>query len=349
MRFSSGQLKTINSLKKINDNIYTIHYQNNYGRKEIVGKSLGNAATFYRAIQKYFGTNQPLINPFSPKGGCIGVTAFKDNGEVLFARNFDYKKTNGLIVWIDNQEGYKSINMADFNLMGYGRKHFKIENSNKARLLAAPYVCMDGMNEKGLAVSIIEVKYNPSKQERGKTRILPTSFLRVALDTCSNVEEVIKLTDQYDMCGTLGNDYHYHVSDINGNSVILEYIDNKLQIIRNNESSYYPNRYMWVPSFFVSKDGNNVNITTYAKERNDIVSEDMTKKDGIYSEKELHSLLERCKTNHHHEWMPHMVVTVWSIIYNLNNLSAIVCGNNNFDEKYKIELLKPLQIEKVVE
>jgi len=147
MRYTEDQLKTISSLKRIDENIYSLYYQNDYGLDEIVNSDPRNFLGVYRNIQKYFKASQPLINLFRPNGGCVGITAFKKNNEVLFARNFDYKETNCLIVWLDNKKGYKSLCMCDFTFLAYGKKHFKIEISNKARLLAAPYTCMDGINE----------------------------------------------------------------------------------------------------------------------------------------------------------------------------------------------------------
>lgn len=347
MKYTNDQLKTINSLKKINDNIYTLHYQNDYGREEIINSSAAGMLNFYINIQKYFKANQLLVNPLRPKGGCVGITAFKENNEVIFARNFDYKETNCLIVWVDNKKGYKSLCMADFTFMGYGKKHFKIENSNKARLLAAPYTCMDGINEKGLGISIIEVKFDPTKQQTGKTKLQPTAFLRLALDTCATIDEVTQLFNKHDMQGILGNDYHYHVTDKNGNAAVYEFINNKLHIIKNNEKQYYPYRYMYVPSFFISKEGNNKNKTIYAQERYEIMQKDMIEKNGIYNENEVMELLEKCKTKHRHRWMPHTVISIWSIVYNLNNGDALVCSNNNFNDMYKINLHTPQKVEKI--
>jgi len=348
MKYTKEQLDTINSLRKVNDNMYSLHYQNNYGINEIIAGNSKNFLEVYLNIQKYFKTSKPLINPFVSNGGCIGITAFNEKDEALFCRNFDYRDTNCMVVWVDSKEGYKSLCMADFNFMAYDRKICNIEKSNKARLLAAPLVCMDGINEKGLAMSIIEVKFDPTKQRSGRKRLFPTLLLRLALDTCSTVDEVERLFSNYDMQGTLGNDYHYHVTDSRGNAAIYEFINNKLVVIKNNEKEYFPNRYMYVPSFFVHKDGNNKYVTPYAIKRNETAKEDITNKNGLYSETELLKLLEKCKTNHPHEWMPHMVKTVWSIVYNTNNLSALVCANSNFNDVYRLNLHSPQNMEKLV-
>ena len=53
MKYTNDQLKTINSLKKINDNIYTLHYQNDYGREEIINSSAAGMLNFYINIQDY--------------------------------------------------------------------------------------------------------------------------------------------------------------------------------------------------------------------------------------------------------------------------------------------------------
>ena len=347
MRYTEDQIKTINSLKKVDDNIYTLYYQNDYGRDELIKSNPRNMLEMIISVQKFFKASQLLVNPFRKNGGCVGITAFNNKDDVIFARNFDYKETNCLILWVDNKKGYKSLCMSDINFMAYGKKYQQIEKANKARLLAAPYTCMDGINEKGLAISIIEVKFYPVHQQTGKTNMFPNLMLRLALDTCESVEEVEKLFENYDMHGVLGNDYHYHVTDRNGNASLIEFIDNKMNIIRNNDEEYYPERFMYVPSFFVAKEGNNINKTVYASERYEIMKEDMIKKDGIYNEEEVMNLLERCKTRHPHRWMPHTVLSIWSVVYNLNSLSTLICSNNNFNDMYKFNLNKPQIIEKV--
>ena len=72
--------------------------------------------------------------------------------------------------------------MADFTFMGYGKKHFKIENSNKARLLAAPYTCMDGINEKGLVVAdLMAGDKENTQQDTEKPDLTTTTAIRLLL------------------------------------------------------------------------------------------------------------------------------------------------------------------------
>ena len=59
---------------------------------------------------------------------------------------------------------------------------YKNEGNNESNhyfLLAAPYVPMDGVNEKGLAVGILRIKESPANQKRGKTGITSTTMMQL--------------------------------------------------------------------------------------------------------------------------------------------------------------------------
>ena len=93
-------------------------------------------------------------------------------------------------------------------------------------------MAMDGINEKGFSIAVLQVRATPTKQNTGKKPAITTVLIRAALDKCATVEEGIKLFATYDMQDLLGVNYHYQLSDAQGNSAIIEYIDNKMVVIR---------------------------------------------------------------------------------------------------------------------
>jgi len=84
-----------------------------------------------------------------------------------------------------------------------------------------PYQCMDGMNEKGLAVSILMVDI---KEGDEPTRMVagPSILLRRLLDDCANVDEAIAYVNNCDLAPSDWQSCHLFVTDAAGKSVVIE-------------------------------------------------------------------------------------------------------------------------------
>ena len=59
-----------------------------------------------------------------------------------------------------------------------------------------PYLLMDGMNEKGLAMSVLKLRGDPTLQDTGKNKISTTVALRLVLDRAATVDEALALLDR---------------------------------------------------------------------------------------------------------------------------------------------------------
>lgn len=75
----------------------------------------------------------------------------------------------------------------------------KLPDTFKQKLitLAAPYAPLDGINEKGFAVTVLKIADEPTSQDTGKTNITTTA-IRLMLDKADTVDEAIDLLQQYD-------------------------------------------------------------------------------------------------------------------------------------------------------
>lgn len=86
--------------------------------------------------------------------GCSTLAVKSPEGESLFGRNFDWENCEALILQSYPTDSYASISTVnmDFIRSGYGGNLAGLpENIRTALALYAP---LDGMNEKGLAVSV---------------------------------------------------------------------------------------------------------------------------------------------------------------------------------------------------
>ena len=97
--------------------------------------------------------------------------------------------------------------------------------------LAAVYVPLDGINEKGLAIADLMVGDDEqTNQKTEKVDLTTTTAIRLLLDQAATVDEAVELLGQYDMNSDIGRGHHLAISDAAGKSVVVEYIDNVMYV-----------------------------------------------------------------------------------------------------------------------
>ena len=199
--------------------------------------------------------------------GCSSFTATTPSGDVLFARNYDFDKTN-VCVTLTNPGGgrYKSFSSVDLNYVGMDTDKDVSGLMNKITCLAAPYAPLDGMNEKGVSCGIYmsyqgdvrdenNVSSSPTvstdQQNPDKKNITSTTMLRLVLDYADSTEKAVELIQDYNLHDSAQTSFHYMIADASGTSAILEWVpengtnatDNDgtkrvLNVIYNNDARY---------------------------------------------------------------------------------------------------------------
>lgn len=313
--------------KKINEYIYTLKYENDYGLDEFLEHGAKNVGELIKYVQNYFKLQKGEVNIGGSGFACTTFNAETPEGQHIMARNFDYKDAPCIIVHTSPKNGYKSVAVTDTNVLLYGEKHQNLSKvKNRNRLLAAPYTCMDGVNEKGLAIAVLEIKAKATKQETGKTPITTTAMIRAVLDKCATVEEAIELFNKYDMHDSLFCNYHYQITDITGKSVIIEYVDNKMKLV------WPKDKFQYCMNFFHSEGGDNSKGFGYTRQ---IWVEDAFKEcDGIMTEDDAMNLLDKCQLVYKHK-RGYMITSLWSAVYNNNEKSMLLCARMEFDKRFK--------------
>ena len=177
--------------------------------------------------------------------GCSVFFTHNTEGEPITCRNYDYphrvskedRTLTGLnIVLHCKPEGkYESIALADAVWCGQNDPLFQrggpdLEGFDPDMLDILPYECMDGVNEKGLYVSIQRVDIKEGDQ--------PATFasgssmlLRHMLDDCANVDEAVRKTRTGILVPEDWQDCHIMVSDADGRSVVIESRNSVVSVI----------------------------------------------------------------------------------------------------------------------
>lgn len=156
--------------------------------------------------------------------GCSTILGESKSGEWIFGRNFDWYKCNALVIVSKPENAYSSISIVNTDFI-------KMAGSfpDEYLTIAGLYSPLDGMNEKGLGVSVNMIEDSVSiEQNTEKPDITTTTAVRLLLNKAANVDEAIELLEQYDMHSSMGMMIHFALADSTGRSVAAEYINNEL-------------------------------------------------------------------------------------------------------------------------
>lgn len=331
--------ETLRSLKQIDSNIWTMVYKSSYGLDSLLKKGSKGIMGAVRHLQNEVKTNG-LVPDLKKDGfACSTFNAQSPDGSYLLGRNFDYKAAPCLVCWTAPENGYKSLSVVDTTFFLHGTKYLPlVKSKKKLRAMGAPYTSMDGINEKGFSIAVLEIKSKATKQNTGKTPIITTVAIRAALDKCATVDEAIELFASYDMQDLLGINYHYQLADASGISAIIEYVDNKMVVIRQSEDK----KNLILTNYFLTEGGDNHDGRGY--DRYEKIETTLNSKDGIITEDDAMNLLSECVLHYRHKTLKHMVITLWSSVYNCSERSMLMCAGMDYEKKYKFYVDKPGEV-----
>ena len=228
------------SIHKLQDGLYVMEYRGDYGLDEFLAQ--GGAADD-SAVADYLigflsgGYYKKADNEIKPGDfGCTTVCVKDQNGAVYFGRNFDWAKGRAMIVHTVPEHGYESLSTCDIDFLGFG-DDYSPDGSMQERIqtLAAIYVPVDGMNEKGLVIAdLMAGDDEETHQKTDKPDLTTTTVIRLLLDRAANVDEAIELLKQYDMNSSIGAAHHFSIADKSGKSVVVEYVNGEMLVAETN-------------------------------------------------------------------------------------------------------------------
>lgn len=255
--------------------------------------------------------------------GCSTISVENETGGYLFGRNFDWNNCNALIVHSVPQNGYSSISTVNTDFINMsGLKLSSLPD--KAQAVIAMYAPLDGMNEKGLAVSVNMIQDSATiSQNTDKPDITTTTAIRLLLNKAANVDEALKLLEQYDMHASMGFMTHLAISDSDGNSVVVEYINNEMQVIKTPV----------VTNFYLAEGEKHGIGTAQSHERYEILLKALDEKPAMNMEGVRDALSSVSKGN-----FGEFESTEWSIVFNQSSGEVHYYHHENFDKRYTFSI-----------
>ena len=310
--------------KKLDENIFLLKYDHNYGLDELLSRGVKSVAGLMLFVQKHFLLGRGDVKIKNGDFACTTFNSFTEDGDHIFARNFDYKEAPCIVVWTAPQNGYKSVGMTSADVLMCDGNIDKKESRQK-RLLAAPFACMDGVNEKGLSIAVVKLNAKSTNQQTGKTPIITTVMIRAVLDKCATVDEAVELFSKYDMRDSLSVAYHYQITDASGRSVIIEYIDNEMVVYNAEHERQYLVNFYHTPNIPIE------NGSGYTREK--WLHEEFAETGLVMSEDRALKILERCRLCYKHK-KGYMVQSLWSAVFNCSKQTLRMCVGMDYSKKY---------------
>lgn len=328
------QIKSMDSVTKVEDGFYIMDYTYDYDINELMERGVSTNVGAY-----LYG----LANVLAPEKGfaCTTFNSVTPSGDYLLSRNFDYMDSPYCFVRTTPKDGYASISSISLYFFGYDEMTVD-DDARSLLMLLAPYVPLDGINEKGLSIGILELETKPVFQMNLCKKDLTTStMIRACLDKAATVDEAIEIFKSYDMRDLIFGEctYHYHIADAQGNSVIIEYVDNEIQLIYPEKKEGAKVNYQVATNFYLSEGVDDP--LGMGHDRFETAYKALDKSKGVTTEKEAMKILDSVNL-HNMEFNGYVFSTLWSTVYNTGSKTVDICFNRNFNKTYSFSVDKPL-------
>ena len=256
--------------------------------------------------------------------GCSTISVENIEGGYYFGRNFDWNKCDAMMVASYPSGGYASFSTVnvDFIRQGAGlTSHFL---SDEMLTVAALYAPLDGMNEKGLCVSVNMIQDGDTiAQNTEKPDITTTTAIRLLLNRAADVDEAVELLGQYDFHASMGYMVHLAIADSTGRSVAVEYINNEMNVI---ETPILTN-------FYLSEGEKNGIGTSQSHARFEILEQTLDERSVMNSGQVRDALVSVSKGN-----FGEFESTEWSVVFDQSALTAEYYHREDYSKSYAFTL-----------
>ena len=220
-----NRLKSMRTIQKLTHyadgfDLYQIDILYDYRLDDILKQRFSDNLHVTDAILKHALPFLPVrVEP--PDYACSAFGVTDADGDVLMGRNYDFDSdTSAIIVRCAPANGYRSIGVASLDHVGANRlKGF----AGKLMALPTPYICVEGINEKGVSIAVLMLDSESTKQDTERPDMFTTLAVRLVLDHAATTAEAVALFGRHDMFAMSGGDYHFFVTDASGDSRVLEY------------------------------------------------------------------------------------------------------------------------------
>jgi hypothetical protein len=177
---------------------------------------------------------------------------------------------------------------ADGGLPGWGER---------LKLLAAPGMPFEGMNECGLVVAVAQVP-DVKRKAAGKERAHSLTGLRVVLDEAANVAEAVEVLGRYDIEFRPGPAVHMLIADVQGEAAVVEWTAEGMEVVPSGRDWAVATNYYLAGA----EEGERRRCWRYAR-----MWDRLAASEGRFTAEEAMGLLEEVSVGG----------TLWSVVYDV--------------------------------
>lgn len=325
-----GEVSTLLNVKPdVENGIYNIKYTADYKLDQLLEEGgVNNEDELAQYILRIMLKGLPINIEYEvPQLACSTFIAETPEHGYIFGRNLDNQLTDLAVVKTAPKDGYKSVSVVNLSFLGYNDEYTPEALMDRIVTLAVPYFPLDGVNEKGLAVGVLQLQAPPTNQQTDKVDVGTTLAIRILLDKAATVKEAVELLSTFDMHASANGCFHIQIVDASGDSVVVSYVNNEM-VVTEKEGKYQAatNFYLHDVPFEYEKQG---------EDRYEILMNTLGENNGILTATDGMNLL---KSVSFEETPPdeegRVYSTQWSSIYDLTNPTLILCADRDYENPY---------------
>lgn len=325
----SDVISTLTSLESKGDGVYENECHIHYDLDELLAN--GGVSSEDELVQyaiSVIAKGLPIEVDYEiPDLACSSFMVKNQDNEYLMGRNLDNFETDFMVLHNAPDNGYQSVSVVNLAFLGYTDGQKPDEWGSRANALAGVFFPLDGMNEKGVAVSVLQIMAPPTKQNTDKPDVTTTLAIRLILDKAASVQEAIDLLSRYDMYASANGCYVFHIADATGQSAVVSYDGDTMRV------TYAQKDYQYTTNFFLyDVDYEYVKVGV---ERFNILQNSIEENGGVLDETQAMDLLSSVSMT---EDIPDesgaYIPTQWSAVYNLSEKTVTICADRNYDKTY---------------
>lgn len=308
-------------IRELEPGLSVVRYEGEYGFDAFLEQGgAGSDADVAAYITSYLA--QEIHMEGSPFG-CSTLSVENRDGGYLFGRNFDWNACRGVIVSARPENGYASVSTVNMDFVRAGGLDLS-QLPDPMQAIVSLYAPLDGMNERGLAVSVNMIQDSVSiSQDTEKPDITTTTAVRLLLDKAADVEEALELLGRYDFHSSMGMMVHLALADAEGRSVTVEYVDNEMIVTETPV----------VTNFYLAPGEKQGIGTAQSHTRYEILTQTLEER-GKMTETEVRDALDHVSKDNFGEFES----TEWSIVMNQKTKELIYYHREDYETAYVVSV-----------
>ncbi|MCL1786430.1 MAG: carcinine hydrolase/isopenicillin-N N-acyltransferase family protein [Defluviitaleaceae bacterium] len=326
-------IQSLTTLKKIDDyGMFQMTYVGDYGFDEFLKVGFTDTEDDFTFMMKHLlkGIDDSPTSGVSkaPGGGCTTFTTRNDKGEFLLCRNYDFAPVPSLQLFTKPDKGYASVSTVNLLYNGYSILPNPLTdtpqlpsglNLESFATLNTPYMPMDGMNAKGVAIAAVFVPQAEPPHDPSKTKINQLNAMRLVLDKATSVAEAINLLGQHNIFFEVGAFVQYHIADASGRSVIVGFAGGEIVVTE------VPEAYQVCANFAAYNPEICAGVCEF--ERYDKAKTKLEAHNGILTDAQAIDLMAEIGAFNEGQFD-----LQWSVMYNLTTLEGVIFANRKKDD-----------------